>query len=86
MADVKLHDGREITFNLNAFTLQEYMAIFDDEEKYQELASKLIAKSSDMTADDIQQLGFADNRILFSTFFAKCRDVTKDPNSESASS
>lgn len=84
--DVTLHDGKEITFDLNAFTLKEYMSIFEDDEKYNERSSELVAKSSGMTAEEVQSLGYADNRKLFAAFFAKCRDVTKDPNSESASS
>ena len=83
MADVTLHDGREITFDLYTFNFTEYIEIF--EEGNQDKANALVAKSAGLTTEELQGLPYPDNRKVFADFFKRCREVTKDPNSESAS-
>jgi len=83
MADVILHDGKEITLNLYSFTYDEYMEIFG--EGNEQKADALVAKCAGLTAEELKALPYPDNRKIYFQFFKKCREVTQDPNSESAS-
>lgn len=83
MADVVLHDGRTITFDLYRFTFAEYMAVFSAEDGEQQ-ANELIARAAGMQADEYVNLPYPDNRRIYKKFFELCRDVMANPNSESA--
>ena len=85
--DIKLSNDKEITFNMNAFKLAEYIGMFEDDENEtsEEKQNKVVSKATGMSAEDIAGLGFEDNRRLFAKFYSKAREVTKDPNSASAS-
>ena len=87
MTDLTLHDGKEIAFDMNAFRLDEYLAMFEDDKdnKSEDKQNVVVGKATGMKPEDIKSLGFEDNRKLFAAFFSKAREVTKDPNSESAS-
>ena len=84
MTDLTLHDGREIAFDLYSFTFTEYMEIFG--EGNEEKADALIARSINLTVEDFKALPYPDNRKVVNLFFKKCREVTENPNSASASS
>ena len=81
MADVKLHDGREITFDLYTFTFEEYRLSFEDDEKQ----AAMISKAVGLSLEEFRVLSFPDNRKVVHGFFVRCTDIIKDPNSESAS-
>ena len=83
MADVTLHDGREITFDLYTFNITEYKSMFEDESGAK--SNALIEKSAGLKDGELATLPFPDERKINAVFFEKCRNVTKDPNLESAS-
>ena len=83
MADVKLHDGTEITFDLYKFTVAEYKVLFTDDSG--EKQDALISLAAGLKDGEIKKLSFPDGMKLSAAFYEKCRSVTKDPNSESAS-
>ena len=86
MTDVTLHDGREITIDLYTFTNVEYMDIFKGtEEEQQAKGEAIISRAAGLTSDEFKALSFPDSRKVYDKFFSKCRDIVKDPNSESAS-
>ena len=86
MTDVILHDGREITIDLYTFSNAEYMDIFKgDEDEQQAKGEALISRAAGLSLEEFRALAFPDSRKVYGKFFSKCRDVVKDPNSESAS-
>ena len=85
MSDLKLSDGREITFDFKSFTRGEFMELFDKktgEKKTQEV----IARASGLTVAQYLDMNFADSWLLVNTFWKRCNNPLADPNSESASS
>lgn len=72
MADYELKDGREITFDLNAFTLGEYRAILS-KDGTREMEDELIAKASGLTVDEIVNLPYLEWKRLTNAFFTVLR-------------
>ncbi len=75
MADVTLHDGREITIDLNAITITEYRSLFDKNQP----ADEEDAIFSKVAGCNVAELPFNDYRKVTAAFFAKVKEPP-DPN------
>lgn len=77
--DVKLSDGRTITFDLTKITKKEYDRLFDREQAKAEEAETL-AKVSGLKAEEIEELNLLDWKKLAFAFFSRAADpITNDP-------
>jgi hypothetical protein len=79
MADVVLSDGREITFDLDCFTLEEYRELFNPGQPEEE-ADAVISRAAGVKLEDYHALKMSDWKRLMKAFFKKCRDPLADPN------
>lgn len=84
-ADVTLHDGRELTVDLNQITIREYRTLFDRGQP-QENEDALIAKCVGLSLDEYLSLSQPDYRLVGQAFLKRAREPLADPNSASASS
>ena len=71
MADLVLQDGKEITFDLRAFTTKEYLGMFDARES-ETRSDKTLAKACGMEHKELLALPFEDYRRVLDAFFKKC--------------
>lgn len=85
MADVTLHDGRELTIDLYAISIREYRSLFDRAQP-QENEDALIAKCVGLTLEQYLDLPQPDYRRVGEAFLRRAREPLADPNSASASS
>jgi len=83
MADLVLQDGKEITFDLRAFTTKEYLGMFDSRES-DTRSDKTLAKACGMEHKELLALPFEDYRRVLDAFFKKCNAPLSDPNSPSS--
>lgn len=84
MADLTLHDGREITFDLNAISITEYRSVFDPAAN-NDVSDAVVAKASCLTVEEVRALSLVDYHRLAKAFFGRAADPLSDPNSQSAS-
>lgn len=84
MADVTLHDGRELTVDLQLITIREYRTLFDRTQP-QENEDALIAKCVGLSLDEYLSLSQPDFRRVVEVFLKRAREPLADPNSASAS-
>jgi hypothetical protein len=85
MADVTLHDGREVSFDLDALTIREFRQLLDPRQK-QEDEDAIICRVTGLEMEVYLSLSKADEKRLWAAFFKKVREPLADPNSASASS
>lgn len=87
--EVKLADGRTVTFDLNALTWAEvrelsYPPKFEGEDaksQYEEWYASYIAKATGLSTEEVLALGFVDFRRLDDRFASLVRDpLGNDPN------
>ena len=84
MADVKLSDGREITFDLYKVSLREFRALLNPERPDDE-GDELLGRCSGLSAEEIGDLPYPDFRKLTRAFYNRARNPLADPNSVSES-
>jgi hypothetical protein len=85
VADVTLHDGRDLSVDLHKITIREYRSLFDRAQP-QENEDALIARCVGMTLDEYLSLSQPDYRRVGEAFLKRAREPLADPNSVSASS
>lgn len=78
MSEITLPSGRVVKLNLNAITIKEYRALFDDHPVDQD--DELLAKATGLSVDELTGLGYADYRALVKAFFDTARDPLANPN------
>ena len=80
MADITIN-GQEITFNLNNITRNEYKALFlPDSQNSEAEANKILAKTCELEAEQIGELGLLDWRTFMKAFWKKAGEPLQDPN------
>lgn len=79
MADITLHDGREITFNLDALSMREFRALVRPEQTDAEEYA-MLAKVSGLTPDDVADLPMLEYRRFAKAFITKATEPLADPN------
>lgn len=79
MADVKLSNGKEITFDLSKMTYAQYKGIFDAKEA-DKTSDTTLARVAGITVAELNALLFDDYRRLFAAFLKKIREPLNDPN------
>ena len=79
MADITLSTGQEITFDLNKMTRREMVQLLSTEQTEEE-GHAIIAKTCDLTGEEISNLGFEDWRRLMRAFWKKSARPLDDPN------
>ena len=84
MADVILMDGKEITINLEAFTLEEYRGLFSRKETAKK-SDETLAKACGMEYAELGKLNYLDYKKLLEALIAKCTKPLELPNFPSAS-
>jgi len=81
MADLTLHDGREIDFDLYKISVREWYELLDPNQE-RELEYDKIAKVTGLTVDDIQDLPLPDYRKLTRKFLELATKPDADPKGE----
>jgi len=76
--DVKLGNGRELTFNLMKININEYRSLFDPAQSPQ-AGDEVIAKTCDISAAEIGKLPQPEYKKLLEAFFTKARSPTENP-------
>lgn len=84
MADYTLPDGRGITFDLDALTLDEYRHLLSPKQE-REREDEIMARVCGMTADEYKAIPYRTWRHLCRAFLEKAREPLADPNSVSES-
>lgn len=84
MADLKLSDGREISFDMNAITLGEWRMLFDSSIPTED-DDIIMAKAAGLAPEELSEIGYQDYRELARAFFKKAREPLADPNLPSES-
>ena len=79
MTDITLSNGTEITFDLNKITRYEVRALLSDEQDDDE-ANEVLAKTCELDAKQIHDMGYADWRRFVKAFWKKATDPLSDPN------
>lgn len=77
MVDVTLAEGREITIDLDAFTLEEYESLFDPSKSTDK---EVIAKASGLTIEEINKLSMRNWKRLVRAVVTKAQAPLADPN------
>lgn len=76
--DVKLGNGRELTFNLMKITIDEYRSLFSPTQPPQ-AGDEVIAKTCDISAAEIGKLPQPEYRKLFKAFLEKASTPLENP-------
>ena len=84
MADVVLTNGKEITVDLTAFTVEEYRGIFSRKES-QKKSDETLAKAVHLTYEELTKLDYLNYKKILEAVIEKCTKPLSDPNSPSAS-
>ena len=84
MADLKLSDGREITFDLSKITYGQWLGLFDPKES-EDRSDMTIARVAGLSFEELKAVSYLDYRRITEAFFRKAREPLADPNSQSAS-
>lgn len=79
MADHVLPDGREITFDLGAFSVSEWRKFVSGKATTAE-DDAMLSKVSGLAVDEIQTLPYIDWRRLVKAFVRKTQEPLSDPN------
>lgn len=79
MADYKLPDGREITFDLSEMTYGQWLGMFDAKES-DERSDETLARVAGLEMDDLKAISYPEYKRLLAVFFKRCRDPISDPN------
>lgn len=86
MADVTLSDGREITFDLSAFTLKQFIELREPKVTEEE-SDSVIARACHMSHAEVIALSYLDYKKILKRFFEVCAKPLDDSkNSLSAPS
>jgi hypothetical protein len=83
MADIVLSNGKEFTFDLNAFTMGEWRTLFVPEngKDIDTEVMELMSRSCGVTVEELLALGYQDARRVNKAFFDKVRQpIGADPN------
>lgn len=83
MSECKLSDGREITVNLNAFTISEWRAMLANDitmEERSERENIVISKAIGFTVEEFENLPFNDWQVASKHFYKVAREPLADPN------
>lgn len=85
---MKLADGRELTVDLNCVTRKDIRLMYDNDTA-EELSDEVFGRIVGLTLDEVQELGFLDQkriaRAIFKAITAPLEDEGEVPNSLSAS-
>ena len=79
MADFTLSDGTEINFDLNKINRYEIRNLLSDEQSDED-ANKTLAKTCELDAQQIHDLGYVDWRGFIKAFWDKATNPLSDPN------
>jgi hypothetical protein len=84
MPDFTLPNGREITFDLDAITLEEYRALLSPKQDKTE-EDDIMSRACGLTVDEYHKLPHRTWRRLCKAFFEYAMGPLADPNSASES-
>jgi hypothetical protein len=84
MADFVLPNGREITFDLDGLTLEEYRALLHPQQDKAD-EDRILARVCGMTPEEYRAIPFKTWRRLCKAFFEHAMEPLKDPSSVSES-
>lgn len=79
MADIKLGDGKEITFDLTSLTLKEYRALFDPKQPKED-EDRIVSRAAGLSLEEYVNLTYLDWKRLFVAFLKKAREPIVDPS------
>ena len=79
MSDIVLSDGTEITFDLNKVNRFEVRALLDEKQSDEE-ANKILAKTCELTEQQINDLGYDDWRRFVAKFWERATRPLSDPH------
>lgn len=79
MADVTLSNGREVIFDLYAFTMAEFRALLNVAQSEDE-GDEIVARAAGMTLQEVQNLPYLDYRKLFAAFIQRVRNPLENPH------
>lgn len=84
MADAVLTNGKEITVDLTAFTVEEYRGIFSRAESAKK-SDQTLAKAAGITFEELSKLDYLSYKLILQAVIEKCTKPLNDPNSPSLS-
>jgi serine/threonine protein kinase HipA of HipAB toxin-antitoxin module len=84
MADFVLPDGREITFDLDALTLEEYRFLLSPKQKRED-EDAIMARVCGITPEDYRKIPFRTWRRLCRAFLEHAQEPLAEKNSQSES-
>lgn len=79
MADLTLSDGRDITFDLSAYTVREYRSLFNRDQAAEE-GDEIVGRAAGLTVDEVGSLAHVDYKRLLTAFFKRASEPLADPN------
>ncbi len=79
MASVKLQDGREITINLAAITIQEYRNMIKSDAPEEE-GDTILAKTAGLQPDELRTLDLITYKRVVAAFWKTVNEPLADPN------
>ncbi len=79
MADVTLSDGKEVTFDLYRFTVDELDKFrARDAPRAEEMA--LLSKASGLSVEEFKGMAYPDYFHVIKAFVERCNDPLAEPN------
>jgi len=79
MSDITLSDGTQITFDLNKINRFEVRSLLDNEQSDEE-ANAILAKTCELSAEQINNMGYDDWRHFVAKFWERATRPLSDPN------
>lgn len=77
MADVTLHDGRELNIDLMQINFREYEGLLNPAQTEQD-GNEIIGRCVGMTADELESLPLPDYKRILKAFYKMVRQPVPD--------